>query len=175
MDKEISASFIKANSLLVEEINQAIVEAKREPYSESTEAWKNPNIWHEIIEDLETLVKNYKNDIVMLAKFQVGLSKYFDYFYIGWATQNNQKIIQSRVTEIVNVAAQIIKPYLQVSSQPLQRCGSPHEDGACVIGNLGPRYDGLDLPHSDDTYGRWPTLPADEAKNFQCLLFCSYY
>lgn len=143
MNNNTERDFMQSNQSLIEKLQHAPYEAN---------------------ENLTKLIEKYKDrNVVMLAKFQVGLSKYFDFYSLNWTTAENQETINSLVAEIVNLALQIIRPYLKQTTQPITRCGC--HDNACVKDVLGPRYDGQDLNHQDNS-GRWPTLPADQAKQF---------
>lgn len=147
--------FIKLNEELLEEIESAIKLALDNSNKEYQHKWDNPLIWKAIVlPELESIIKENKNNPLMLANFQVGLAKHLDNFSLNWAqTKSKQKII--------NLISQIVEAALKVKAaiQLKKHCKKGHDDNACCRQFLGKRYDkpiiGL------------PNLPLDMAAAFR--------
>jgi len=164
MNNNKKNEFIELNQSLISAIKKALDIARKQPQLESDFLWKRPSTFEKnVLPNLTSLFNTYKSNIIMLAKFQVGLSKYFDFYSLNWTTERNKEAINSIVAQIVNLAFQIIQPYLKQTTQPVTRCGC--HDNACIKDVLGPRYNGPNLNHYSSS-GLWPTLLADHAKQF---------
>lgn len=102
-------------------------------------------------------VEKYKDNIFMLAKYQLGLSKLLDYYSYDWIID---KKIDKLVTEITVIALNI--SYRQVNNNKIKhKCDGLHDDMACEKNVLGRRF-GL----REVTLKRWPRLPARDANTF---------
>lgn len=160
MRNDMEANFLSTNKELLTLLRKAL----NESFSDrSEELWQSPEIVKEILlEDLESLISTYSDRIPVLAKYQVGLAKYFDFFYLGWT--KHERSIQDVVKKIVNLALKIVsnEKYLAITV----KCGC-HDD-ACFKHPLGPRYRNEDLTHRDEKNRvDWPILPKEEAANFE--------
>ena len=163
--KKPQNNFLYLNIQLLQILRKALEHAEKKFNTDQVEPWQRVSIWRDdVLPYLETLIRNYNNDILTLAKFQIGLAKYLYFFYLGWAG-NKRKNIENKVEEIVIQAYLIVEAQspLTFPMSPFAQCIPPHEDGACKMMPLGKRCN-TQKPLPDPSGG--DDLPIIAAKSF---------
>ena len=133
-------------------------------HSHETERIYKSVVREYLLPQLDDLIEKYKNNAPMLARYQIGLSKYLDYYSFEWLDEKDHLELDRLVTKIVDMSFKI-NEVSHVSVTNFPPCDSKHDDGACETKQLGPRFynKGNDL-----TYKQWPRLPKKDVVNFAC-------
>jgi len=129
--------------------------------NEDNEEWQQPSVWKDVVNNLKDIREFYtkKNDFIGYAEVQIGIAKYFDFYYTGWMDVGQCDKLKSLVSKIMSSAVVIKSSH---SVRPISSCGA-HEDGACVTGSLGKRFE----TKTDLTNNGWPNLPWEDAESFK--------